>query len=120
MKRIVSGCLVLTIALLVGCAASIPPAVGIWEVEMTIPQLGALPATMTINEDGTGSMSLGPLGEASFEGVTFDGNSMGFEGEFDAQGNLIVLEFSGEVDGDALTGEFQSDFGTMTVTGTRQ
>ena len=120
MKKLLSGWLVLSSVILAGCAASIPPAVGIWDVEMTIPQLGALPATMTVNEDGSGSMSLGPLGEAPIEGISFDGNTLGFVGEFDAQGNMIVLEFSGEVDGDAISGEFQSDFGAMTVTGSRQ
>ncbi len=75
MKKLLSGWLVLSSVILASCAPSIPPAVGIWDVEMTIPQLGALPAMMVINQDGSGSMSLGPLGEAPIEGIGFDGNS---------------------------------------------
>ena len=37
-----------------------------------------------------------------------------------AQGQSLTLNFNGTVDGDALTGEFGSDFGAFGVTGTRQ
>jgi hypothetical protein len=43
-----------------------------------------------------------------------------FETEVDAQGQTLVLDFSGSVDGDSVTGEFDSDFGAFGVTGTRQ
>ncbi len=119
MKKILSGWLVLSVALLVGCAASTPPAVGVWDVEMNTP-LGVLPATLTINADGTGMMSAEGLGEASIEGIMFDGNSLTFDTEIDAQGTMLVLEFSGSVDGDSIDGEFGSDFGAFGVSGTRQ
>ena len=51
MKKLMNGWLVLSLAVLVGCAAAIPPGVGVWGVEMNTP-LGALPATLTLNEDG--------------------------------------------------------------------
>lgn len=119
MKKLVSGLLVLSLAVLVGCAASVPPAVGVWSVEMNTP-LGALPATLTINQDGTGLMAADGLGEAPIEGIMFDGNAMTFEAEVDAQGQTLVLEFNGSVDGDAVSGAFGSDFGDFAVSGTRQ
>lgn len=119
MKKLVSGLLVLSLAVLVGCAASVPPAVGVWDVEMNTP-LGALPAVLTINADGTGLMAAQGLGEAPIAGITFDGNTMNFEAEVDAQGQTLVLEFNGTIDGDSVAGAFGSDFGDFGVTGTRQ
>ena len=51
MKNFTKGWLALTLVALIGCAASTPPAVGVWGVEMNTP-LGNIPATLTINEDG--------------------------------------------------------------------
>ncbi|MDA0688522.1 MAG: hypothetical protein O2948_07740 [Proteobacteria bacterium] len=118
MKNFKSGLLVLGLAVLVGCAASTPPGVGVWDVEMNTP-LGALPARLTLNADGTGIMGSDQLGEAPIGGITYDGNSIAFDAEIDAQGQTLVLEFSGQVDGDSLSGEFGSDFGAFGVTGTR-
>lgn len=119
MKKLVNGLLVVTLALLVGCAGGTNPAVGAWNIEMTTP-LGAMPAVLTINEDGTGAMSVDALGEVALAGIAVDGNAVTFSAEVDAQGQTLVLEFSGTVTGDALAGEFGSDFGAFGVTGTRQ
>ena len=119
MKILKGGWLVLSLAVLAACAASVPPAVGVWGVEMNTP-LGALPATLTINEDGSGSMTADGLGEAPISGITFDGNMVAFEAEVDAQGTTLVLEFSGTVEGDSLEGEFGSDFGAFGVSGSRE
>lgn len=119
MKKLVNGLLILSLAVLVGCAASVPPAVGVWDVEMNTP-LGALPAVLTVNADGSGLMVAQGLGEAPISGITFDGNMMNFEAEVDAQGQTLVLEFNGTVDGDSVAGAFGSDFGDFAVTGTRQ
>jgi hypothetical protein len=120
MKKILSGLMVLTLSILVGCAAGgPPPGVGVWGVEMNTP-LGALPATLTLNEDGSGSMSAEGLGDAPISGVMYDGNSVAFEAEVDAQGQSLVLEFTGMVEGDSIEGEFGSDFGAFGVSGSRQ
>jgi hypothetical protein len=50
----------------------------------------------------------------------FDGNAITFDAAIDAQGQSLVLEFSGTVDGDSLEGEFGSDFGAFGVSGSRQ
>lgn len=118
MKKVTSGLLIMAFAVLAGCAASTPPAVGIWAVEMNTP-LGAMPVTLTINEDGTGSMAADGLGSAPISGITFDGNLLAFDAEIDAQGQSIVLEFAGSVEGDSMSGEFGSDFGAFGVIGTR-
>ena len=119
-KKIQNGFLAIALAVLVGCAAGgPPPAVGSWAVEMNTP-LGALPATLTINEDGTGEMGAQGMGSAPISGITFDGNMVAFTAEVDAQGQSLVLEFSGTVDGDSISGEFDSDFGAFDVSGSRQ
>ena len=119
MKKLVSGWLALSLLVLVGCAASTPPAVGVWGVEMNTP-LGALPATLTINADGSGLMAAEGLGEAPISGITFDGISFAFQAEVDSQGQSLTLDFTGSVDGDSMNGEFGSDFGAFGVSGDRQ
>lgn len=120
MKKFISGCLALTLVTLVACAGGgSAPGVGVWGVEMNTP-LGALPATLTLNADGSGNMSAEGLGDAPISGVMYEGNTIGFEAEIDAQGQTLVLDFTGTVDGDSLVGEFGSDFGAFEVTGSRQ
>ncbi len=120
MKKLIGGWLVLSVALLVGCAAGgPPPGVGVWGIEMNTP-LGAIPAILTLNADGSGIMSADQLGEAPISGVMYEGNTVTFSAEIDAQGQTLVLDFSGTVEGDSIEGEFDSDFGAFSVTGTRQ
>lgn len=118
MKKLLGGSLMAMVLVLASCAASVPPAVGVWDIEMNTP-LGAMPAVLTIAEDGTGMMS-GDLGEQSISGIMFDGNAMNFSADLEAQGQSITLTFDGTVEGDSLNGEFGSDFGAFGVTGTRQ
>jgi len=119
MKKITSGLLAFALVVLVGCAASTPAGVGVWSIEMNTP-LGAMPATLTLNEDGSGAMEADGMGGAPIDGVMYDGNSIAFSAAIDAQGQSITLDFSGTVAGDSLNGEFGSDFGAFGVTGTRQ
>jgi hypothetical protein len=65
-------------------------------------------------------MSADGLGEAPISGITFDGDSLAFDADVEAQGQSLTLQFSGSVDGDSLNGEFGSDFGAFGVTGDRQ
>lgn len=118
MKKLISGSFIAMVLVLAGCAASTPPAVGVWNIEMNTP-LGAMPAVLTISEDGSGVMS-GDMGEQAFNGVMFDGDAISFTTAIEAQGQSIGLSFDGTVDGDSLSGEFGSDFGAFGVTGTRQ
>ena len=117
-NKLMGMALALVLAVMMGCASSLPPAVGVWGVEMNTP-LGPLDATLTLNADGTGSMSTPELGEAPIDGITYDGAAVVFEAEVDVQGQSIVLEFDGTVTGDDISGGFSSDFGEFAVTGTR-
>lgn len=119
MKNILIGSLVALVLGLSSCASAPPPAVGAWDISMNTP-VGQMPALLTIAEDGTGSMSADGLGEAPITGIMMEGNSVSFSTDIDAQGQLLTLTFDGTVEGDALTGEFGSDFGAFGVTGTRQ
>lgn len=117
MKKLLGGSLMAMVLVLASCAST-PSAVGVWDIEMNTP-LGAMPATLTINEDGTGRMA-GDMGQQDISGIMFDGNAINFSTAIDAQGQSITLTFSGTVSGDAMSGEFGSDFGAFGVTGTRQ
>ncbi len=119
MKKLLSGLLVLSLSILVGCAAGgPPPAVGVWDAEINSP-LGALPIVITMNPDGSGDMASDVL-NAPISGIVYVDNTAAFTAELSVQGQEIVLDFTGTVDGDVLTGEFGSDFGAMSVTATRQ
>ncbi|MGI9249851.1 MAG: hypothetical protein ACR2PR_01465 [Pseudohongiellaceae bacterium] len=110
--------LAVSLMVVAGCAGT-PPGVGSWGVEMNTP-LGPLAATLTLNEDGTGSMSTPELGEAPIEGITYDGNTITFDTAVDVQGQPLTLGFEGEVEGNEITGDFTSDFGVFAVTGSRE
>lgn len=110
-----------TLVVLVGIAGCNrnPAGVGVWDMSMNTP-IGPIEATLTLNADGTGSMSSLELGEAPFDGATYDGNNVTFDIAVDAQGQVVALGFSGQVDGNAMNGQFSSDFGPIDATGTRQ
>lgn len=115
LTKVIGASLVLFLA---ACAASVPPGVGAWDVQMNTP-LGNQDAVLTIAEDGTGTMA-GQQGEQAISGIVMDGNEISFSVDIDAQGQSLTLEFSGAVDGDSLSGEFQTPFGALAVNGSRR
>jgi hypothetical protein len=119
MKKILSGSLIAMVLVLTSCAAAVNPSVGAWNITMNTP-VGAMPAVLTLGADGNGSMTADGLGEAPISGITYNGAAVNFTTSIDAQGQQLTLTFTGTVDGDALSGEFGSDFGAFGVTGTRQ
>lgn len=119
MKKILSGLLVLSLSILVGCAAGGPPAaVGSWNSELNSP-MGVLPITLTFHEDGSGEL-ISDILNAPISDITYNGNTAIFSLEISVRGQEIALDFSGTAEGNALAGEFDSDFGVMGVTGTRK
>ena len=119
MKKLLSGLLVLSLSVLVGCAAGgPPPAVGIWDAAIVSP-LGELPVVLTLNADGSGEMASDVL-NAPLSGIVYVDNTAAFTAEIAVQGQEIVLDFTGSAEGDTLNGEFGSDFGAMAVSATRQ
>ena len=121
MKNLMKGWFVFTLFVLVGCAASTPPAVGDWSLTMQSP-LGEQQVNLSISADGTGRFSIPALGAppAEVEGITFDGNSVTLSADVSVQGNAIAFDFEGTIEGDSLTGAFNTDFGALEVEGTRQ
>jgi len=117
MKNLVYVCLFLTPLFLVSCGQN--PAVGDWDIEMNTP-IGAQSAVLTLNADGTGLMAAEGMGEAALDGISYEESAVMFDADIEAQGQTVSLSFSGTVEGDALTGEFGSDFGAFGVTGVRQ
>jgi len=116
----------ITALVVLAACASTPknPFVGAWAVNMDSP-IGALPGTINFAADGTGTMMIEAPGSegqppAAFSGATFADNTVAFTTSIDAQGQQFTLQFSGKVEGDNLTGEFNTDFGAMPVTGTRK
>lgn len=99
-------------------SAPVSPGVGAWDVNINTP-LGDQASVWTIAADGTGSMA-GEQGEQLLEGIMLDGNSISFSVDIDAGGQSLSMSFTGTVDGDSLSGEFDTDFGAFGVTGTRQ
>ncbi|HIA47098.1 MAG TPA: hypothetical protein EYN96_03805 [Candidatus Hydrogenedentes bacterium] len=110
---------------LAGCATSgggnVNPAVGTWDMTVDSPA-GVLPMTLTINADLTGSILLTEPDEASFDitDTAVDGQALTFGVTLEFQGQEIAAKFNGTVDGDAITGEIETDFGNASVEGTRQ
>lgn len=121
-KRVGSLMAVTLVALLLGACAGMSaphPAVGNWELTIDTP-LGAMSSDLAVNEDLTGTMSSQDLGSAPLSQINLgEGNMLSFAVEVDAQGTVMVLDFSGMVDGDTLTGNFDTDFGAIPVTGQR-
>jgi len=103
---------------LAACAAAPAPGVGAWDVSINTP-VGAQTGVWTINADGTGVMG-GEQGDQVLDGIMLEGNTIAFDVDIDAGGQSLSLSFSGTVDGDSFEGEFSSDFGPFSVTGTRQ
>lgn len=77
-------------------------------------------ATLDVTPDLMGTMSSGDLGNTALQGITVTENAVSFNVVVDAQGQTLALSFAGIIDGDNLTGNFDSDFGAIPVTAVRQ
>ena len=105
--------------LVLASCASTPAAVGAWNVEGDI-QGNPVQLVLTIEEDGTGVLGFGQLGEMEIDGIVLNGNSINFESSVDMQGFALDIAFNGMVDGDTLTGQLESSMFSTQLTGTRQ
>lgn len=95
-----------------------PAAVGSWNLTVETP-VGTQESVLTISgmADSLEGMIAGEQGEVALSNVMFSENALTFGLSIEAQG--LNLNFEGTIDGDSLSGAFQSDFGPITVTGTR-
>ncbi len=104
----------LTVALIFAlCAGSLATAqtniAGNWTFTIVSDQ-GTNDATVMLEQEGDkvkGTLG-SPLGELPLEG-TITGDDINMTGEFDAQGQMILLSFIGKVDGSTMKGTI--DFG---------
>ena len=105
------------IATLAACATTqVPPAVGSWTVELQTPN-GARTLMINIAGDGTGTMESEQLGNSDLADLMIEGNAVSFAVPNNLAG--IPLSFAGTVEGDALSGEFDSPAGALPASGTR-
>jgi hypothetical protein len=61
-----------------------------------------------------------PAMASTISEVQVDGANFSFKRTIDFQGQAIVLNYTGAVDGNALTATANSDFGAIPVKGTRK
>ena len=110
MKRVLLASLIV----LIGCATAFSQETGVkgrWDPSIETPQ-GAMPLTIIMTVEGekiTGTLS-SQRGDLAITG-TVSGNTLTFSGTFEANGQQIILKFTGKLDGDSMTGEV--DFGGM-------
>ena len=108
---------------LVGCATgggAANPLVGTWNFTVE-SQLGTLEQVVKINDDLTGMISMTEPAEVEMvpSNVMVDGNSVTFDVVFDIEGQELPAKFEGTLDGDTISGEYITDLGNGTVTGSR-
>jgi hypothetical protein len=102
------------------CASTEPvnPLVGAWLITIDTP-IGSMDANINVNTDLTGEMTSQDLGSAPLTGVSVEGDAVRFTAAVNAQGTALTLAFTGTVEGDSLSGSFNTDFGAIPVTGRR-
>ena len=109
---------------LAGCAGmgggTPNPVVGTWTTQISTPQ-GEIAQTITFNADmsGTVSITLPEPRNIPFTYESVDGQSISFDLVVEIQFQDTTFKFTGNVDGDVITGQYDSDLGTVMVTGTR-
>ena len=123
-----AACFAAASLMAVPALAQSSPALGTWDTE-AVTDFGTFKATLTVTEAG-GAYAIEmtdvpaegapPPGASSISEVAVNGADFQFKRTIDFQGQPIVLNYSGKVDGDALTATASSDFGAIPVKGTRK
>ena len=115
------GCLIVA-GLIGGCQSmgggAADPGVGTWDLVVE-SALGTSSQTLVIGADMTGSLDVEDTGMLEISNVATEGNSVTFDVTFDIQGQELAAKFEGTVDGDSISGEYVTELGNGTVTGTR-
>lgn len=95
--------------------------VGEWDMKMDY-QGTMLDSKMVVTKGDDGALTgvwSGRRGDSDLQNLTVDGNNVTFTRTIDVQGQQFDIAFSGTIDGDSITGAFETAMGTMDVTGTR-
>ena len=94
------------------------PAIGTWDAIST-SQLGENAQVLVVNEDMTGVVRNQGAIEIAMQNAAFADGELTFDVTFMIQGQNLAAKFVGTVDGDAIVGEYQTQFGNASVKGTR-
>ncbi len=96
------------------------PVAGTWDITSVSPA-GESKQTWTLAEDLSGSLQDvrgGP--NVAFKNGSYADGQLTFDISFNIQGTTLNAKFVGSVEGESLKGEFRTDFGNGTVSGTRR
>jgi len=102
-------------------------ALGSWATTMETP-MGNFSATMTLSHEGDAysvqmaeQMPEGmPAMESTISNVAVEGSTITFDRSLTTPQGVMALKYSFTADGDAITGQANSDFGAMAITGARK
>ncbi len=90
---------------------------GKWNTTMNTP-MGAQQGTLTLNEDGTGSLD-GAQGNVELSDIALDGDAGSWKAAITTP-MAMTLEFDAKADGDSISGNVKlGAFGNATFEGTR-
>ena len=106
------------------------PVAGTWATEAKT-DFGTFKSNWTVAEtDGAYTVDVadvpmegapgGPPPESTISDVKVDGNALTFKRELKMDQGPMTLSYTVTVDGDTMSGEANSDFGPIPITGTRQ
>jgi len=110
----------LAAGLFAGCATGgggSNPFVGTWDLVVE-SALGTNEQTLVIGADMSGSVTQDGT-SIEISNAASDGSSASFDIVFDIQGQELSAAFEGTIDGDDISGEYVTELGNGTVTGTR-
>lgn len=108
---------------LTGCAmlgfGAKNPLVGTWNLDIS-SQLGDSTQVLTVADDLTGGVTLpDDGGTMEISETTVEDNAVTFKITFNIQGEELPATFEGTIEGDSISGEYVTELGNATVTGTR-
>jgi hypothetical protein len=93
------------------------PVTGKWKLTINTP-MGTQTPTLTINEDGTGSLD-GARGTQTLSDLKIAGESISYKVQVSAMGRDFTLNCSATANGDALKGRMDTPMGGADFTGAR-
>ena len=93
------------------------PVTGKWKLTISTP-MGTQTPTLTINEDGTGSLE-SPRGTQSVTDLKIAGESISYKVQVSAMGRDFTLSCNATANGDELKGRMDTPMGGADFSGVR-
>jgi hypothetical protein len=91
---------------------------GVYAITSQSP-MGEMESTLTINEDGTGSVE-GMMGKSEFADATIDGDSFNFGMTVHSPMGEMEMTYEGMVDGGKVSGHITNPMGGSDFSGARK